>query len=190
MSNESLIPEAARCLKCGYLLRGLPTPVCPECGRTFEPADPATYDIRPPGRRRKKWIVRAVLLVLFLIVAAPRGVLTGKLTFTCAVCGDRTTVYRFDGKPPRWSPFRYPGFSWTNEEKVSTGRGLTSCSVHSNLSVSAQFEMYNGGRASGSGIFMSIDQVTFNGLLTNIDTAPQVLKRLMHPSNNGIRVGP
>jgi len=40
--NEQL-PSDARCLKCGYPLRGLPSPVCPECGCAFDPADPGSY---------------------------------------------------------------------------------------------------------------------------------------------------
>ena len=32
-----------RCLNCDYLLDGLPTSVCPECGRPFDPDDPGTY---------------------------------------------------------------------------------------------------------------------------------------------------
>jgi hypothetical protein len=49
------------CWECGYPLKGLPTPRCPECGRPFDPADPATMNmgehvgafaarlLRPPG---------------------------------------------------------------------------------------------------------------------------------------------
>ena len=33
----------ARCLACDYLLEGLPTPTCPECGRPFDPDDPGSY---------------------------------------------------------------------------------------------------------------------------------------------------
>lgn len=40
-------PVEARCLGCGYALRGLEGGVCPECGRPFDPADPLTY--RLPG---------------------------------------------------------------------------------------------------------------------------------------------
>lgn len=42
-----------RCLGCGYLLTGLPENRCPECGRPFDPSDPATYR----GRTRCGWPV-------------------------------------------------------------------------------------------------------------------------------------
>lgn len=47
------IPAEAVCLKCGYALRGLHAPICPECGRAFEPADANTYRIG--GRWSRKW---------------------------------------------------------------------------------------------------------------------------------------
>jgi len=190
LSNEPGIPSTARCLSCGYLLRGLPSPVCPECGRAFNPSDPTSYDVRPPGRRRRKWIAGAVFVVFLLIAVGPRGVLTGKLTFTCTVCGDQTTFYRFEPKPPRWIPFRYPGISWTFKENHSKERGLTSCSVHPNLSVGVQLDMHSGGWVSGSGTAGAGRVLTLNGLLTTVETAPEVLEHLMNPLNNGIQVGP
>ena len=36
------------CWECGYALRGLETPRCPECGRPFDPNDPASMNM---GRR-------------------------------------------------------------------------------------------------------------------------------------------
>lgn len=44
--------ESARCISCGYLLRGLPEPRCPECGRGFNPNDPTTMKI--PGLRQRR----------------------------------------------------------------------------------------------------------------------------------------
>ena len=32
-----------KCLDCRYLLKGLPEHRCPECGRSFDPDDPATF---------------------------------------------------------------------------------------------------------------------------------------------------
>ena len=37
------IPSTARCRNCRYRLRGLPNPVCPECGQPFDPRDPDSY---------------------------------------------------------------------------------------------------------------------------------------------------
>jgi hypothetical protein len=42
------IPDNARCLGCGYLLRGLTTPRCPECGRAFNPGDRSSMAIGSP----------------------------------------------------------------------------------------------------------------------------------------------
>ena len=45
--NLSLSPLAdqGRCKECGYALRALTLPRCPECGRPFDPADPETMDL-------------------------------------------------------------------------------------------------------------------------------------------------
>jgi hypothetical protein len=40
------IPQIGGCLGCGYDLRGLTSRQCPECGRAFNPADPATMGPR------------------------------------------------------------------------------------------------------------------------------------------------
>ncbi len=39
------LADAGRCRQCGYLLRGLTEPRCPECGRPFDPEDPNTMDL-------------------------------------------------------------------------------------------------------------------------------------------------
>jgi hypothetical protein len=46
------IPDTAKCRCCGYLLRGLSRPVCPECGTIFDPARPDTY--HDPTRLRRR----------------------------------------------------------------------------------------------------------------------------------------
>ena len=40
------LPPPDRCYQCGYMLRGLPEPRCPECGEPFDPArfKPETAD--------------------------------------------------------------------------------------------------------------------------------------------------
>ena len=46
------VPNRATCLHCGYRLYGLTQPLCPECGESFDPADPSTWD-KP---RRSAWL--------------------------------------------------------------------------------------------------------------------------------------
>jgi len=37
--------RAGHCVRCGYNLKGLPEPRCPECGTPFDPAHPAIEDV-------------------------------------------------------------------------------------------------------------------------------------------------
>lgn len=46
------IPETARCLGCGYALRELTLPRCPECGRGFDPRDERTF----AGEAIRPWL--------------------------------------------------------------------------------------------------------------------------------------
>ena len=62
-----VLDPSARCLGCGYLLRGLTTACCPECGRTFEPSDIMSVDV--PERRRRIWRRRLLRLVPILVWA-------------------------------------------------------------------------------------------------------------------------
>ncbi len=80
--------SAPRCLGCRYLLVGLTANRCPECGRSFNPDDPATFDdgngflpsltsalFRPPG-----WITHSLVMLcalVFLIDASVPGNLLG-----------------------------------------------------------------------------------------------------------------
>jgi hypothetical protein len=69
------------CWECGYSLRGLEQHRCPECGRPFDPADPATMNmgrevgglagwlLRPPGWQLYTMTAVAVLLSLWAAAA-------------------------------------------------------------------------------------------------------------------------
>lgn len=50
------LPDTAVCLHCGYSLRGLPENACPECGKAFDPANPATW--RDTSSLRPVWLWR------------------------------------------------------------------------------------------------------------------------------------
>lgn len=71
------VPNSAQCRGCGYSLRGLPEPRCPECGKTFSPDDPETYNDpsrpkrrrhRPPKPPRSLYVVLLVQLVLVVVI--------------------------------------------------------------------------------------------------------------------------
>lgn len=56
------------CRKCWYILDGLDRHRCPECGRTFDPADRRTY--RTMSRRRWRLVMmRRVAVVLLALIA-------------------------------------------------------------------------------------------------------------------------
>ena len=54
------------CLQCGYNLRGLERPSCPECGRGYDAENPATY--RRPVKVSNA--VRNVALILVIVAGA------------------------------------------------------------------------------------------------------------------------
>ena len=63
------------CIDCDYALKKLKANRCPECGRAFDPADPATY--RPVSSdHRKAYIISEIktagfIFVLLLIAVLP-----------------------------------------------------------------------------------------------------------------------
>ncbi len=64
--------RAFTCRQCGYALRGLSDPRCPECGTAFDPAEHQAIQDRitaPPPQPRHRWIA-AIVVVLLMITAA------------------------------------------------------------------------------------------------------------------------
>jgi hypothetical protein len=55
------------CLGCGYALRGLTEPRCPECGRGFDPLDPRTFRAGRPISRLTRLILRPVGLLWVIL---------------------------------------------------------------------------------------------------------------------------
>lgn len=81
-----------RCLTCGYDLRGLPEPRCPECGRTFDTNDPQTYAVEGPDARELVKFARIAAVFLLvpsaLIVTGFLFALAGSFEpFTGLICG-------------------------------------------------------------------------------------------------------
>jgi hypothetical protein len=71
-------PQEAKCLGCGYPLRGLPQHTCPECGRPFDPRDPTSFKVpglgRPPSLSWPDW---AAIGTTALLVVAPTSCTCG-----------------------------------------------------------------------------------------------------------------
>ena len=65
------------CRGCGYSLAGLEANRCPECGRTFDPADRRTFDLNSDRHSTRRKLRRLVILLIGLecIVVLPLSVL-------------------------------------------------------------------------------------------------------------------
>ncbi len=87
------------CLGCRYPLDLLPENRCPECGRAFDPCDPATFapcaakPIPASVRRIGKWIVGGMAAAT-LLICVEGGLDSGRRYETCRLCG-ASSVVRF-----------------------------------------------------------------------------------------------
>ena len=180
------ISDRACCTGCGYRLRGLPDPLCPECGRSFDPADPTTYVADPTRRRRRLWIKRGVIaltIVVLLATFAPRRILRSTMTFNCAQCGQTLSFSRWEPRPPDWIPFRYPG--WRRDSQSPSSTPAATCPAH-RYSVKGQFDMYSGGVFSGRGPIPNPhgEVTTFNRISATPSSAHRILTALMAPDSS------
>lgn len=190
MIDDRTIPSEAQCLTCGYLLRGLPEPKCPECGRPFDPLDATTFEGDSQRRRRILWAKRLAVaagITLVVFALAPRELLTAKMVFSCSRCGATTIVYRWEPVPPGWIRASYPAFPWTSKTPAGAKFTNSACDVHQ-YDVSVRFDMRNGGWATGQGGYNRGEVVTFNDHPATLPKAMDVLEALSIPSNNGITV--
>lgn len=80
--GSTIIPvnnkDDARCLACGYALRGLSENRCPECGKEFDPQNALTMST-PFTRQRLRlayWLPSVLLLTTFVTLAAGLMILT------------------------------------------------------------------------------------------------------------------
>jgi hypothetical protein len=184
------LPETACCRKCGYLLRGLPEPICPECGRPFDPVDRQTYAPSVAWRRRRKWLPRIVtvaVLAIFLFVFAPRGIIKGQAVFTCQCCAHTVTVEWWEPEPPAWIPFRYPGLSWsTDGSGPATSTQLAAPCQEHHFFVSVNIVRHGNASVSATGMADPGEQVVINGIIVTPKSAPAVLRSIV--LRNGARI--
>lgn len=66
--------EVGRCLGCGYMLKSLPKPRCPECGRAFDRYDAASMKL--PGLRKSHMLWPRTFGRLMIDISLVAGVLT------------------------------------------------------------------------------------------------------------------
>ena len=74
-----------RCLDCGYILDGLPEPLCPECGRAFDPNKPETYVVKP--KCGLVYLIAALSAVCSLIAACGMAVFVLWRLFSSPISG-------------------------------------------------------------------------------------------------------
>ena len=176
------VPEQARCLTCGYLLRELDDPVCPECARRFDPEDKKTYNADPRKRKRRRLIMLAIILLLIGVGLTlwSHNFMTAQMTFTMKDSGHIITFRRWEFQAPNWIPLTYPGFHWRSDKKGSTP-------LRANESYSFRIKaMYLGGWTNG----FNGQDTNINGIIADPDHANEILKALLAPNNRGIRFGP
>src|SRR5580698_3388294 len=85
--------DSAFCLACGYPLKNLPSARCPECGRSFDPADGRTMSLGRPLRPCQRRLLQPM----------------GWPTISLAVLGSAGLVYlghRPRAWPEPWSVMR------------------------------------------------------------------------------------
>lgn len=128
-----VILENAWCKGCGYHLRGLPQPVCPECGRSFDSDDTTTFDVISPYQYKRKRIKRTIISLIILIPLVaffPRGIDIASITYTCKICSEKKSSKRYELYSPRWLHLRYPGIYWPGQKQLTPQ--ATHCKRHLN----------------------------------------------------------
>lgn len=179
--------EEAYCITCGYSLRGLPEPVCPECGRRFDPNDSATFDTDAHRRRRRKWVKRglvACLIAVFTFAIAPRQLLKSELVLNCTKCKESTTFHRWDLLAPRWISLRYPGIGWNSKRQTTASAKTGACPPHK-LDVRVRLRRQAGGWIGGHGTCDDGKAVTLNGKPVGMTNASRLLKAMTNPNRFG-----
>ena len=81
------MPCTMTCLKCGYVLAGISTNRCPECGRPFDPADSRTFFV-PLQQHVTRGDVDA-----YLNLVMPIALCAFVLTMAAGSSGDEVLVY-------------------------------------------------------------------------------------------------
>ncbi|MCC7292507.1 MAG: hypothetical protein IT449_10655 [Phycisphaerales bacterium] len=174
------------CIFCGYPLRGLPSGICPECGRAFDPENPKTFDSSARQSHRRRWRRAGIaLLILALIVFAlcPRRMHTMFVTFGCPNCLETLTVRRTQPQPAPWLPIQLPG--WVSRQRGEAPPSSDSphiCTDHhmgDSLVGIDLGQIRMGGSAQNP--MNRRGGIIINGMSVTPETAADVMRKLMSP---------
>lgn len=182
--------ERARCWSCGYQLRGLEGTICPECGRAFDPNDPATFDRRDPEKLRRKRIRNALIAIgvlAVLIPVFPRKMLRGKIAFQCGKCRIEQTTTRWEPVMPEWIGLRLPGFHWRSGLTWSPDRRGIECSNHNFDRLKAEVWTRPTLSMHVTGQWNPGERLLINNIVATPESSVEILWNAMNPKR--LRLG-
>lgn len=188
------LPESACCRDCDYLLRGLPSNVCPECGRDFDLDDPRSYAVMPRRRRFRRRTFRitvAAAALAILVAVVPRGLYRGEVTIKCKTCGAQRSITRWEAAAPDWTGLRYPAWAFSGDERANCQmKGTTSSeSDFDTHDDDAVFRSDQPGNSHNLTYRIGADPLAvINGLYVNVENAAAILEQLMNPHRSPIFV--
>lgn len=179
-----MINADAICKKCGYSLKGQSEFRCPECGRTFNPSKPCTYDT--PVKRRVRIVVKVLVIVSaiasFFIFVCPTRLLALKADWRCSLCSERHEVKRWEPAQREWLRGFIP--RWPGYTRI-TQRPSAGCN-HSFDTLSIRYESPLVLSSNGSVNCSPTDDVIINDAVTNPENSALMLYELSAPHNDGI----
>lgn len=96
------------CIGCGYSLRGLNDPRCPECGREFDPSNPKTMARTSRHAAIRRWMRWPLMLFALLViyVVAYLNVVERSNVSTTIIIGGKSPISLRGGNPPISNRFR------------------------------------------------------------------------------------
>lgn len=106
--QSSLRPEDLRCRKCGYLIRGLSDPQCPECGTGFDLSARPTFTLFRRSYVRRplvRWVLWSLMATAIVLIPAWEPILSEK---AISILPYKHPLRRFFSVTTYQQPYAYP----------------------------------------------------------------------------------